>query len=387
MAPARFVDLRLSRARGDLLVGGAVAAAVLGSLAYRAANDHQPLVVLLAVAAPIAVLLRERQPVVALLVAVVLRGTIPDNQALLLPALIVLYTIATRSSWPKPAAGAVVVTLASLAAGAGWGNITDHGGLLGYVIGTTASCAAAVALGLYVGARRRVIDGLRERAERLDRERELLADRAVARERVRIARELHDVIAHNISLIVVTAQGLGATIDDQRVADSMDSIAGLGRQAMAEMDRTLWLLRAGSDETAGLAPQPGLANLDRLLEQARAAGLNIELTVQGKPRPLPTSEDLSAFRIIQEALTNVAKHAAGARTSVTLAYQATGLRLTIVDSGDAERDQVREPRVEGHGLVGMRERAALFGGTLTAQPRPEHGFEVSALLPYGDADS
>src|SRR6202035_2701292 len=114
----------------------------------------------------------------------------------------------------------------------------------------------AVALGRYVGARRRVMDGLRERAERLDRERELLADRAVAQERVRIARELHDVTAHNISLIVVTAQGLGATTDDQRVAESMESIAGLGRQAMAEMDRTLWLLRAGAGEMAGLAPQP-----------------------------------------------------------------------------------------------------------------------------------
>ena len=295
--------------------------------------------------------------------------------------------MASRRSWPIPAAGALLVTLASLVAGAGWGNITDHAGLLGYVIGTTASCAAAVALGLYVGARRRVIDGLHERAERLDRERELLADRAVAQERVRIAQELHDVIAHTVSLIVVTAQGLGATIDDPRVVEGTDSIAELGRQAMTEMDRTLRLLRDGAGEMTGLAPQPGLASLDRLLEQARAAGLNIELTVQGEPRPLPQSEDLSAFRIVQEAVTNVIKHAAGARASVTLAYQAAGLRLTISDSGDVEQGPAREPRTEGHGLVGMRERAALFGGTLTAQPRPEQGFEVTALLPYGDADS
>jgi signal transduction histidine kinase len=388
MALARDGHLgRFSRRQVDIVVSVAVTLPVLATLIYRAALGDHPVVVLLAVAAPVAVLLRERQPLAALLVAAVLRGTIPDNQALLLPALVVLYTIATHSSWPTPAAGALVVTLVSLIAGAGWGNITDHGGLIAYVIGTTASCAAAVALGLYVGARRRVIDGLRERAERLDRERELLADRAVAQERVRIARELHDVVAHTISLIVVTAQGLGATTDDQRVIDSTDSIAGLGRQAMAEMNRTLSLLRAGAGDVTGVAPQPGLANLDKLLEQARAAGLNVELTVQGKPRPLPTTEDLSAFRIVQEALTNVIKHAAGARTRVTLEYQAAGLRLMIVDSGDVERAQPREARAEGHGLVGMRERAALFGGTLTARARQDHGFEVTALLPYGDADS
>jgi signal transduction histidine kinase len=388
MSVTRVVDLRRrSPGRVDFVVLGAVAIPVLASLIYRAVHDDQPLVVLLALAAGLAVLLRERQPLVALLVAAVVRGALPDNQALLLPALVVLYTIASRRSWPIPAAGALVVTLASLGAGAGWGNITDHGGLLGYVIGTTASCAAAVALGLYVGARRRVMDGLRERAERLDRERELLADRAVAQERVRIAQELHDVVAHTVSLIVVTAQGLGATTDDPRVLESTDSIAELGRQAMTEMGRTLRLLRAGPSELAGLDPQPGLANLDRLLEQARAAGLNIELTVQGDPRPLPQSEDLSAYRIVQEAVTNVIKHAAGARTSVTLAYQAAGLQLTISDSGDVEREQASEPRTEGHGLVGMRERAALFGGTLTARPGPERGFEVTALLPYGDAAS
>jgi signal transduction histidine kinase len=388
MSPASALRLRrLSVRRSDVIATAVIAIPVISSLVYRAAQRDQPLVLLLVVAALGAVLLRDRQPVAALLVAIAVRSAIPDDQALVLPALAVLYTIASRRSWPMAAAGAALVTLVALVAGAGWGTLTDHGGLLGYAIETAASSAAAVALGLYVGARRRVIDGLRERAERLDRERELLADRAVAQERVRIAQELHDVIAHNVSLMVVQAQALGADVDDQRVLTSTDAIADLGRQAMAEMHRTLRLLRTGDSEGPALAPNPGLANLDKLLEQARSAGLNIELTVEGQPRQLPPTEDLSAYRIVQEALTNVVKHAAGAQTSVTLAYQAAGLELTIADSGEANGGEARTPPAPGHGLVGMSERASLFGGTLTAQPGPDHGFVVTAMLPYAEGDS
>lgn len=156
--------------------------------------------------------------------------------------------------------------MAATLAGAAWGDasVTEHGGLLGYAIGTTASCAAAVALGLYVGARRRVLDGLRERAERLERERKLLADRALGEERIRIAQELHDVVAHNVSLMVVQAQALGATMDDDRVTHSTDAIADLGRQAMTEMHRTLRLLRDDGAESPELTPQPGLAQLEGL---------------------------------------------------------------------------------------------------------------------------
>jgi signal transduction histidine kinase len=375
---------RLPLSRGDVLLGVVVAIPILGSLIYRARQEDQPLIALLALGAVFPLVLRRREPLLALALAIVLRATIPDNQALLLPALVVLYTIATRRSWPPAAAGAFAVALASLLAGALWGNVSEHSGLLGYAIGTTASCAAAVAVGLYVGARSRVIEGLHERAERLDRERELLADRAVAQERVRIAQELHDVIAHNISLIVVTAQGLGATVPDSRVTEGTEAIAELGRQAMTEMHRTLRLLRAGAEDSASLAPQPALANLDRLLEQARTAGLDVKLAVAGQPRPLPQSEDLSAYRIIQEALTNVIRHAPGARTTVSLDYQPTALRLTVIDSGELERDTARAPHVDGHGLVGMRERAALFGGTLTAAPQAGRGFEVTAVLPYDE---
>jgi signal transduction histidine kinase len=387
MSLAPVVHLRrLPFTRSDLLAAAVIAVPVLGALSFRTVHYHEPFALLLAPMALAAVLLRDRRPLGALLLAIVVKSVIPDNDALLLPALAVLYTIASRDAWPTPAAAGVAVTLAALLAGIGWGSTTtDHGGVLGTVIGTGASCAAAVALGLYVGARRRVMDGLRERAERLDRERELLADRAVAEERLRIAQELHDAIAHNVSLMVVQAQGLGATVADERVTQTTAAIAELGRQAMAEMHRTLKLLRDDQAE-ALLTPQPGVAYLDRLLEQSRAAGLHIELSVEGQPRPLAQSVDLSAFRIIQEALTNVIKHAAGARTSVTLSYQERGLKLTITDDGDAAVDRPAPPPAHGHGLIGMRERTSLFGGTLTAQPRSGRGFQVTATLPYTETD-
>ena len=250
---------------------------------------------------------------------------------------------------------------------------------------TAASCAAAVAFGLYIGAQRRVRDALRERAERLDRERELLADRAVAQERVRIAQELHDIVAHNVSLMVVEAQALGATVPDDRVTQTTDAIADLGRQAMTEMHTTLRLLR-DDGETPELAPQPGLAQLDPLIEQLRRAGLEIELTVEGQPRPLGPGVDLSAYRIIQEALTNVVKHAVGANTKVTLVYRAHEIEMTIVDTEGQARTTLLQQPSAGHGVIGMRERAALFGGRLTAELLPD-GFKVTATLPYAPRTS
>jgi signal transduction histidine kinase len=152
---------------------------------------------------------------------------------------------------------------------------------------------------------------------------------------------------------------------------------------MAEMHRTLRLLRA-RDDAPQLAPQPGLGDLDSLLARSRAAGLPVELAVEGAPRRLAQSVDLSAFRIVQEALTNVVKHAGRARTAVTIAYRPKALELTIVDSGDGDQRDGQRWAPGGHGLIGMRERTALFGGTLTAGPRPGDGFEVHASLPYDE---
>jgi signal transduction histidine kinase len=387
MTLARRWCFQLFRAqRSDVLVALALAIPVIGSLAVRAGRDDHPLLLVLSLGA-LAPILRRHRPGAALLLAVAVQSAMPDNRALLLPVMAVLYTIAARAPWRTAAAAGAAATVPAIIAGAifGGGVITDHGGLAGYVIGNAASYAAAVAAGLYVGARRRVVDGLHERAARLERERKLLADRAVAQERVRIAQELHDIVAHNVSLMVVQAQALGATVPDERVIQSTDAIADLGRQAMTEMHTTLRLLR-GDGERPELSPQPGLAQLERLIEQLRRAGLEIELTVGGQPRPLPLGVDLSAYRIIQEALTNVVKHAAGASTKVTLVYRADGIELTIVDTeGQARTTLLRDPS-DGHGVIGMRERAALFGGRLTTEALPD-GFKVTAMLPYAPTPS
>jgi signal transduction histidine kinase len=377
---------RISAPRADIAAMSVIAAIVSASLVFRAIDREQPLALLLMALAIPPLFIRDRRPLAALVMAIAARAILPDNQALLLPAVAVLYTIAARRTWRTAVAAGSAVIVVSVAAEAAWGHHTGEPGLLGYTIASVASSAAAVALGLYGGARARVVEGLRERAERADREKQLLAERAVAEERVRIAQELHDVVAHNVSLMLVQAQALGATTDDERVADTTRAIADLGRQAMAEMHRTLTLLRTGGPEEAQLAPQPGLASLEKLLEQSRAAGVDVELTIEGEPHALAESIDLSAFRIVQEALTNVVKHAAGARAHVTLSYQADALQLAIVDNGDDSRPHPSATPTEGHGLIGMRERASLFGGTLTAEPRPDRGFAVTARLPYSGDD-
>jgi signal transduction histidine kinase len=227
------------------------------------------------------------------------------------------------------------------------------------------------------------MQALWERAERLDRERELMAAAAVAQERMRIAQELHDVIGHNVSLIVVQAQALGSTTADGAVGEATDAIADLGRATMVEMQRTLRLLRDDGGEATPWAPQPGLDALDVLVRGSRAAGLDVDVAVRGTPRPLDQSIDTSAFRIIQESLTNVIRHAGGARARVTLAYGADVLDLSIVDDGgDDAGERPVAGSAGGHGLIGMRERATLFGGTFTAGLRAGRGFEVRVSLPY-----
>jgi signal transduction histidine kinase len=249
------------------------------------------------------------------------------------------------------------------------------------LLSRTVATGLALAAGLYVYTRHAYVEGLEDRAARAERERELLAAQAVADERVRIARELHDVVAHNVSLMVVQAQAVGAVADDDAQRGALDQIAALGRQGLAEMHRMLGVLRAGEDDPeAELAPQPGVADVERLVEHARGAGLDVRLSVEGEPRSLPPGVDLSAYRIVQEALTNVVRHAGHASAAVTISYKPGGLELTVVDDGRGPSSNGNG----GHGLVGMRERVALFGGELVAGRGPDgHGYAVRALLPFG----
>jgi signal transduction histidine kinase len=194
---------------------------------------------------------------------------------------------------------------------------------------------------------------------------------------VRIARELHDVVAHGVSLMVVQAQALEALDGAERdLAGSR--IASIGREALTEMHRMLGVLRPQSDEAPELTPAPGIRDVPGLIERARGAGLAVELAVEGAPRALPAGVDLSAYRIVQEALTNVIKHARAHRTDVRVRYALDALELSVVDDGEGNGDG----DAPGHGLVGMRERVALFGGTLEAGAAGGgRGYAVRAVLP------
>jgi signal transduction histidine kinase len=389
LAPLALRLRRLSPAARDLSVTVAVAVPVLAVLIERVAAYDEPWDLGVALLAIPAVYLRRRRPFLALGLATAAVAIFPGTSGLTLPALVVLYTLGSTRGARAAVLGAVAFCVVTVPAGVAWGGASsgDRGGVLGLILSTTAFCGAAVALGLYVGAQRRVLEGLRERAERSERERELLADRAVAEERVRIAQELHDVVAHDLSLMVVQAQALGATALDARVVETTKAIADLGRDAMAEMHRTLRLLRSGTGETAEFEPLPGLADLDTLLERLRAAGLEVALTIEGQPHPLSQAADLSAYRVIQEALTNVIKHAESAPAAISLCYDEMALTVKVRDAGTERNRSAPQRQSDGHGITGMRERVALFGGTLTTTAAGDQGFEVAATLPYGGAGS
>lgn len=232
----------------------------------------------------------------------------------------------------------------------------------------------------YVGRRLRLRT---ERARRLVLEQQQEAERIVAEERARIARELHDVVAHRVSLMTVQA-GAAKTVaatDPAAALRAMAAVEEAGRQALDELRHLLGVLRPTSLPEA-VQPQPGLADLDRLVEQSRAAGLEVSLARQGRLTGLPARVELSAYRIVQESLTNVLKHAgAGARTRVRLTGSGDALEVEVTDDGAGATVLPGS----GHGLVGMRERALLHGGSLDAGPRAEGGFRVLARLPL-DAD-
>jgi signal transduction histidine kinase len=234
-------------------------------------------------------------------------------------------------------------------------------------------------LGRALRRRRLAAAELQDRAARLEQEREERARAAVAEERGRIARELHDVIAHSMSVIVVQAGAAEQILgnDPARAREALRSIRRAGNDVLDEMRRLLGILRR-EDEELTLAPQPSIARLDELLGQARAGGLPVELVVHRQPRQLAPGVELAAYRIVQEALTNSRKHAGAAHAQV-IRYAPDALELDVVDDGRA----AQQGGGTGHGLVGMRERAVLYGGVLEAGARPGGGFAVHARLPLG----
>ncbi len=321
--------------------------------------------------------LRTRMPLVPLVVIAVqllLATSLPakfgDLEAFGFVFLLAIYTGAAHTSGRKT----VIAAALTLCLGV-WAAVTDPESL---------NVAAAVYFALITGSpwvAGRIVRRRRLNEARLEREKEA-AEAAIVEERARIARELHDVVAHAISVIVLQARGGRKLIDEEpeEARQALDAIERTASQALVEMRRLLGLLRE-SDEQLVLAPQPTLARLDDLVRQVREAGLPVELAVEGEPAELPPGVDLSAYRMVQEALTNALKHAGPATARVTVRYAEGELDLEVSDNGAGSGNGDGA----GQGLAGIRERVAVFGGDVEAGSRPEGGYAVRARLPYSSA--
>jgi signal transduction histidine kinase len=283
------------------------------------------------------------------------------------------YSLGAHASLRRAAAGlavSVVMSLASKGALLAFSRPSD-----GASLGVSSIPLLAFWLaGVVVRGRRQSV-ALARRNAALQRQ----AEQVTAAERARIARELHDIVAHHLSVVVL--QAAGARASGKPAEAALEKIERSGRQALAETRRLLDVLR-DTDEETGLAPQPGIAGLDALAESVRAAGVPVNLVITGDHDAMPAAVDVSVYRIVQEALTNVLKHAGQASADVTIGCADEAVTIEILDDGK------REPRsgipAGGHGLVGMRERAAIFGGELHAGPLPGGGFAVRARLPISD---
>jgi signal transduction histidine kinase len=261
---------------------------------------------------------------------------------------------------------------------------TDRGdpGLAGAVT-TYATYAAGWGLGVYSRSRRQYAHVMEERAMLLEREREVRAREAVADERARIARELHDIVGHALNVIVIQSGAAQRVLQSkpETAREALASIESTGRSALTDMERMIGILRATEEGAGGFSPQPGLSDVAELAARVSDAGLPVHVTVEGAPAALPPSVDLSAFRIIQEALTNALKYAGPARATVSIRHAAGALELEIIDDGRGAEGERAAFDGGGRGLIGMRERVGLFGGDLDVGPRPEGGFRVHARLP------
>jgi len=346
-----------------VLLAGSVAALMLGPREGTRASTALGVALLLVATVPLA--LRRRAPLVVATIAVAsdaLLTSLGYQTTGGFAVAIALYTAAAYR--PREQLIPVLVPLAAVEAVA---FFIDDANWVEVLLGVTFAAGIPIAIGRNVFNRR----------ARIVRDRELAAREAVTAERARIARELHDVVAHHMSVMVVQAGAARAVADTDptAAAEALRQIEGSGRAGLTEMRRLLEILK--SDEPDGTrAPQPGLDRLDDLLDGMRATGLPVEAVVEGSPRPLPQAVDLSAYRIVQEALTNTLKHAGEAHARVLLRYRPDALEIEVADDGRG----ALESDGGGQGLIGMRERVQLFGGTLESGPRPGGGFVVRARL-------
>jgi signal transduction histidine kinase len=417
MEPSRPTPLARHRALtvDVLLALGVLLVQVLGMLLServgRSADWRAPdaLAYLLLAAGPAALLLRRRWPLGVLAVTLACglayaARTYPEGPSHLavFPA---LWTVALTV--PRPRAWLAATLTAVAVAGA---ELFLYGETMfdGEPLYAAVTVFAAMWWGEAVRARRAYVAELRDRAERAERTREEEARRRVDEERLRIARELHDVVSHTIGVISVQA-GVAAHLLERRpdkAADSLAAIRQASDEALGELHAMLGVLRERDGDGGGnpLAPAPGLAELDALVAQAAGAGVEVQVSLEGAPRPLPAAVDLACYRVVQESLTNVVRHAGASRAEITVRHDDGRVVVEVTDNGRGAAvgngsesadngvesaggrrptDPDRRDRRSGQGLVGMRERARSLGGTLEAGPRPGGGFRVQAVLPVG----
>jgi signal transduction histidine kinase len=369
----------------------------VGYVSEASTHGNEAAAAVFAVVLCVAVALRRRMPE-KMLVLAMLAGlgqlvfdvrVNPSDFAML----VIIYTVAVAGTgWASRLAlvgGLCAAPLSELR----WPTThTSGAGQIAVTVFQMVPFALAWVLGDSLRTRRAYLAQLEERAARLEKEREAQSKVAVAAERARIARELHDVVAHNVSVMVVQADGAAYVLDQapDQAKKALETISGTGRQALAEMRRLLGVLRTGEHEEGGeYVPQPDVEQIEDLVEQVRTSGLPVDFKVEGTPRPLPSGVELTAYRIVQEALTNTRKHGGpNAGASVRLVYFDDGLGLLVEDDGKGAPHELYEDGGadgRGHGLIGMRERIGMVGGTLDAGPRPGGGFRISALLPLKPA--
>ncbi|MEV5874462.1 histidine kinase [Streptomyces sp. NPDC052101] len=402
---------------GSLALVSAVECGAEGVPFARDAGIPVPVGILFGLIAGSVLLVRRKWPIAVVLVAIAIT---PAQMGFLL-GIVGLYTLAS-CELPRRIIGALagmslvgtaVVTFVRVRQDMARGDLTLGDWFVPFAAVTTSLglTAPPVLLGLYVGARRRLMESLRERADSLERELQLLAERAEERaewarneERTRIAREMHDVVAHRVSLMVVHSAALQAVArkDPEKAVRNAALVGDMGRQALTELREMLGVLRAGDEVRAAGVPLvavgeaaaaaasravvedgPCLSELDELIGQSAAAGMVVDLSVQGEVRSYAAEIEQTAYRVVQEALTNVHKHAAGAKTHVRLAHRVSEIAMQVENEPPSEPGSASAVGLPsgGNGLVGMRERVVGLGGVFVSGPTDAGGFRVSAVIP------
>ncbi|MEU8648412.1 histidine kinase [Streptomyces sp. NPDC048737] len=404
----------------SLAVGSAAECAVEGYPFARDAGVPPAVGVVFGLLAGSVLLVRRRWPIAVVLVAI----AVTPAQMGFLMGIVGLYTLAA-SELPRriiaslagmQLVGTLIVTFVRVGQSMDQGRLTIGDWFIPFAAITTSLglTAPPLLLGLYVGARRRLMESLRERADSLERELQLLAERAEERaewargeERTRIAREMHDVVAHRVSLMVVHAAALQAVArkDPEKAVRNAALVGDMGRQALTELREMLGVLRSGEGVgvrgvsvpsaavgvaavavSSGVVEEgegPCLSELDELVGQSAAAGMAVDLSVEGEVRGYAREVEQTAYRVVQEALTNVHKHAAGAKTYVRLAHRVAEIAMQVENEPPPEAGSASSARLPsgGNGLVGMRERVVALGGVFVSGPTEAGGFRVSAVIP------